>query len=73
MPEKRSKAVRKSASNEGDQSAASGNNEPSSVDQAINYVLNDVFYSLKQPVEKMNGNSALDRALNYLFVDEEEN
>lgn len=73
MPEKRSKAIRKSTSNESDQSAASGNNEPSSVDQAINYLVNDVFYSLKQPAEKMKGNSALDRALNYLFVEEEEN
>lgn len=69
LPEKRSKTIRKSASNETDKSTASGN-EPSSVDQAIDYLLNDVFHSLKQPVEKLKGDSALDRALNYLFVDE---
>lgn len=60
----------KSASNESDRNAASGN-EHSSVDQAINYLLTDVFHSLKQPVEKLKGDTALDRALNYLFVDEE--
>lgn len=71
LPEKRSKTIRKSASNESDQSTASGN-ELSSVDQAINYLLNDVFHSLKQPVEKMNsGSFSLDRALNILFVEEE--
>lgn len=71
LPEKRSKVIHKPSSNESDQSNASGN-EPSSVDQAIDYLLNDVFHSLKKPVEKMKGDSALDRALNYLFVDEEE-
>lgn len=73
LPERRSKIPLRSVPKE-TSSTYSEPGKEQTLNQAINFLLTEVFYSRQQssPVEEMKGDSALVKSLNYLFVESED-
>lgn len=77
LPERRSKKIHVLSDKNvlKEKNSSEPGNEKTSLIQAINFLLTEVFYSHHQSasIEEMKGDSILAKSLNYLFVETENN